>query len=86
MQQSKLESIIEQFLNVGSGFALAWCVWQFALVSAIDQGYLSYSDTTAITSVFTLISVARGYFWRRIFNRRIPHEIAKFILLFKKRS
>lgn len=78
VQQSKIESAIEQVLNTASGFVLAWSCWRFVVVPLIDQGVLSYQDTTIITIIFTVISLIRGYFWRRFFNRNLPHRIYDF--------
>lgn len=79
MTQSKLESFIEQVFNVGSGFVVAWCFWNFILIPMIDHGKISYQDTTAITFWFTIISVIRGYVWRRVFNKQWPHKFLEWV-------
>lgn len=67
--QSRLESLLENVLNVGSGFLLAFVIWQF--VAAPLWGYdVTLLDNLGLTSIFTVASVARGYLWRRYFNRR----------------
>lgn len=65
--QTRLESLIEQLLNVGSGFIVASLVWEFVIKSW--WGFTtSYSENLQITAVFTSVSIARGYAWRRFGN------------------
>lgn len=68
--QTKLESAIEQLFNIGSGFILAYSIWRFGINPAIAAGHMSVEDSFAITSIFTVVSLVRGYFWRRLFNGR----------------
>ena len=68
MQQSKLTSMVEICLNVGSGFLFAFVVWHFvAMWYDID---MPLDRNFQITLIFTVVSLVRGYIWRRIFNRR----------------
>jgi hypothetical protein len=68
--QTKLESFVESSLNVASGFFIALVVWKFVIVPL--WGFdVSTTDNLAITGVFTVVSVARGYVWRRIFNGKL---------------
>lgn len=69
MKQSKKHSILEQLFDTGTGFAISYCVWEFILKNLINKEYLSIDNTFAITIIFTIISIVRGYCWRRIFNR-----------------
>ncbi len=69
--QSRLGSITEAVLNVGSGFLLSMGVWQ--LLAEPLWGYEARIGTTIqITTLFTVTSVIRGYMWRRFFEGRIP--------------
>jgi hypothetical protein len=86
MRQTPLESFIEQLFNVGSGFIIAYLVWHLGLTPLIEIGYLSIYNSLTITSVFTVISVIRGFFWRRIFSKRVIHKLSYFILSFVRRS
>lgn len=65
--QTRLMSCIEQICNVGSGFVTAMLVWRFFVVP-----YLGISPQIGtnikVTFVFTVVSIIRGYCWRRIFN------------------
>lgn len=66
--QTKRHSLLEQVLNVGSGFILSSLVWQFVIIQWWDI-HTSFSENLQITSVFTIVSIARGYVWRRLFNK-----------------
>lgn len=65
MAQTHTESIIENVLNLGSGFVIALLVYEYFILAnpAIRD------DSLVVTMIFTTISLARGYIWRRIFNK-----------------
>jgi hypothetical protein len=67
MGQSKRASIIEQVLNTASGFVVAWLVWMF-VVAPLWQIPYDPVGGLGITAIFTVVSVIRGYLWRRLFN------------------
>tara|TARA_B100000315_G_scaffold135684_1_gene124993 strand:- start:163 stop:363 length:201 start_codon:yes stop_codon:yes gene_type:complete len=57
---------METALNVGSGFLIAWIMTitvlpLFGLNATINESF-------QITLIYTLVSVLRGYLWRRYFN------------------
>lgn len=68
MKQSRINSLIEQFFNIGTGFVLSCLIWAYVIKPAIEVGHLTIDDTLIITGIFTVVSVIRGYLWRRIFN------------------
>lgn len=74
MSQSKKHSMLEQMFDTTTGFAISFCVWEFILKNLINNGHLSIDNSFAITTIFTVISIVRGYFWRRIFNRIDKNE------------
>lgn len=65
--QSRLHSLIEQLLNIGSGFLISLCAWEF-LVKPIWEIKTSFVENLQITVLFTVVSLARSYAWRRAFN------------------
>lgn len=67
MMQTKWESLIEQVLNVGSGFLISLMVWTFFIVP-IWELPVNAGENIVITGIFTVVSVLRGYVWRRLFN------------------
>lgn len=68
MKQSKINSLIEQVANIGTGFFLSMAVWAYCVNPLIKNGYMSIDDTFNITMIFTITSFIRGYVWRRVFN------------------
>ena len=77
MKQSKSVSMIEATLNIGSGFIIALVVWQF-LAAAYDIP-MPLSRNLEITTIFTTVSLARSYVWRRIFTNHLNKWLAKRI-------
>ena len=66
--QSRTRSLIEQLLNIGSGFLISLCVWEF-FIKPLWELQTSFSENLHITAVFTVVSIVRSYVWRRLFNR-----------------
>ena len=66
--QSKAGSLIEQLCNVGSGFFVALLYWNAAIIPQIEGQELTFWLNLSVTAQFTIISVIRGYCWRRWFN------------------
>lgn len=65
--QSRRLSLIEVVSNVVTGFFVSMAVWQ--LIAAPLFGYeVTIADNFALTSIFTAVSIARGYLFRRLFN------------------
>ena len=72
--QSRLVSLIESICNTGSGFLLSLVLWQFVVAPAFGYA-VTMTTNLALTSIFTITSVARGYLWRRFFARGL-HRVA----------
>jgi hypothetical protein len=64
--QPRKHSLIETCLNTASGFVLSFFAGLFVYPSFGCR--LTIQQNFWVTVVFTFISVARGYFWRRLFN------------------
>ena len=77
-RQSRIESIIEQITNVGSGMIIAYCVMQFILIPAFDIN-LSATENIKVTVILTFVSVIRGYMWRRFFDVKLYKTCAEKI-------
>lgn len=67
MKQTKLESIIEGSLNLGSGFIIALLMWEY-IVRPWFGVESNFVDSLSVTLLFTMVSLVRGYLWRRFFN------------------
>lgn len=77
-EQTKRQSMIEASLNVFSGMVIAFTISQLAhwfepqIQKYLWKGFewnLSVGSNAIMTTLFTVISVVRGYAWRRYFNK-----------------
>lgn len=78
IQQTKLESAIEQICNVGSGMIIAYAIMELVLAPTLGIGITPMQNVWT-TIVLTVVSVLRGYVWRRIFNKRMYRDWANWI-------
>jgi len=67
MGQSRLFSFIEQLFNIGSGFIIAVFLWAYVVTPYIGIEY-DVVQSLNVTLLFTVVSVVRGYLWRRAGN------------------
>lgn len=65
--QTRRASLLEAVASTLTGFALSLAVQQF-FITPVYGLPLSAVDNIAITLVFTIVSIARQYVWRRVFN------------------
>lgn len=65
-QQSRKESLMESGLNVFSGWLISLVLWMFVIAPAFGI-QSSLAESALINGIFTVISIVRGYFWRRLF-------------------
>jgi len=84
--QSKRHSLIESCANVFSGMLIAFAISQLAhwfepeIKAYIWSGFewkISAGSNAAITVILTIVSILRGYAWRRHFNGRTFDETNK---------
>ena len=78
MKQTKLVSLIEATLNMSSGFLLSLFVWQ-VIVAPLFGYEVTFADNLALTSIFTVISIARSYAWRRFFNAELHRRMVRLL-------
>lgn len=77
-RQPRLISLVESLCNVGTGFLLSMILWQFVVAPAF--GYAVTIQTNfAITSIFTLASIARSYLWRRFFANGLHSALVRAV-------
>lgn len=74
--QSRLQSLLEQLINTATGFCISVLVWEFA-VKPIWEIKTSFAENLTITLLFTVVSIARGYATRRVFNFIDTHKNKK---------
>ena len=73
MKQSKLESFIEQVVNILSGLLLAAFIVQ-PLVFSIFNITTNHFENITLAIIFTSVSIIRGYLWRRYFNNKKVYQ------------
>lgn len=67
MSQTRLGSVAETVTSTAIGFAVSWAATPPILAMF---GYSAGAGTAfGITVIYTIISLARGYLVRRLFNR-----------------
>lgn len=74
MRQTKLVSLIEAAVNIGSGFILSLIIWQTA--GPLFGYEVTLTDNLGITSIFTVVSITRSYCWRRFFNAGLHSAVS----------
>jgi hypothetical protein len=65
--QSRRMSFVESWANIAVGLGLAY-VMNFAILAAFHTP-ISHRQNLVMTSIMTVVSLARSYTLRRIFNR-----------------
>jgi membrane protein implicated in regulation of membrane protease activity len=70
--QSRLSSVAETLLNTLSGFVVSMIASLFIFPAA--GVHLTMHQNIQTVTMFTIVSIIRGYFWRRYFNGRTIKE------------
>lgn len=78
-QQTRLVSLIESLTNTAVGFIVSLITWYFIVWTRWFDINTSVPDSLAITGIFTVISIIRGYMLRRVFIRF--HEFLMYYLV-----
>ena len=84
MNQSRIESMIETILNVGSGFVLSLVFWIWVIMPYFHLE-LRFMQNVGLTCAFTVLSVVRGYIWRRVFNAQVHRRVHTYVSKWRKR-
>lgn len=66
--QSRTASLIETVTGTVVGWWLSFAVWQWVAGPLYLHGSPPLRDNVWITSIFTIVSLVRGYALRRLFN------------------
>ena len=62
-----MRSLIESFIDVGSGFILAILI-QLLIFPLFDL-HPSILDSMGIALIFTVVSITRSWLWRMVFKK-----------------
>ena len=74
--QNKKWSLFESICNTMSGLILAVFIWKYVVIPiyikglGLDMNNLSMLAVFGVNIIFTIVSVIRGFCWRRLFNGR----------------
>lgn len=80
--QRRRHSIAEAVINTALGFVLSNLVWPLIQLYVLRQPY-RLSQGLEVIGAFTVLSVARNYWVRRMFNRAaagIPDTVPGFVI------
>lgn len=78
--QSRKHSLVESCMNVLSGMMLAFLIsqmaheFQYEIQRYIWAGFrweISGGSNAVMTALLTIVSIVRGYAWRRYFNKKV---------------
>ena len=68
--QSKSQSLIETITQTAIGFFVSLLTWYGILWSGVFEVTMTFLDNLILTSIFTIVSIVRGFAIRRFFNRK----------------
>jgi hypothetical protein len=77
MNQTRLGSLIEAFVNVLIGFTINYIA--NLLIFPLYGFHISLMDNLTMGFIYTGISIARSYVIRRWFNQRLHKAVTKVI-------
>jgi hypothetical protein len=77
MNQTRLGSLIEAFVNVLIGFTINYIA--NLLIFPMYGFHISLMDNLTMGFIYTGISIARSYVIRRWFNQRLHKAVTKVI-------
>lgn len=80
MNQTKLESLLEQGVNMFFKFWVALACWLYFIPLIYPELATPATVGGGVTIIFTLLSLSQGYFWRRVFNSiHLPTLISRAV-------
>lgn len=66
MNQTRLGSLLEVMANIATGMVVSWLLTIYAL--PLWGFNPSAKQAVGMTIMYTIVSLIRSYFWRRLFN------------------
>lgn len=73
-EQPRWEALVETGLNIGSGFFISWAMWVWVIAPLWNIPF-NMMESLEITALFTITSVIRSYFWRRLTNWKAKYDV-----------
>ena len=78
MKQTRLMSLMEVLLNIGTGFIVAMLVWAYIIPEFFPRMSGPMAENLIVTTIFTVVSILRSYIWRRLFNNGIVSSFIRW--------
>jgi len=79
MKQTRLESLLEAFINQASGFIISFLAWMYIVPKIWPELKTTAQVGFWVTVFFFMVSIIRSYFWRRFFNKGIHKWVHSLI-------
>lgn len=79
VEQTRVVSIVEVCMNVATGFIMAMLVWKFVIPEFFPRMAGPIVENLLVTGTFTVVSIMRGYFWRRFFANGFHRTVASWV-------
>jgi len=70
MHQTKRQSFIETCTQTAIGWFVSLLTWYAVLWTNIFDVNMSFTENLQLTTIFTVVSIARGYIIRRFYDKR----------------
>lgn len=74
--QTRIDSFMEAVVNTSIGLVIS-TVANFFVIPMVLGVRMSHAQNLALASIFTVISIARSYTLRRLFDGRTPWQALK---------
>jgi hypothetical protein len=71
--QSRTDSFMEAVTNTAIGLVIS-TIANYFVIPAVLGVHMTHAQNVALASIFTVISIARSYTLRRVFNGRTPWQ------------
>lgn len=75
MRQAKIDSLMESITNTAVGFAISLITW--AIIARAYGIPMTWGTNLQIVGWFTIVSIARQYILRRLFDGRTVWQAIK---------
>lgn len=79
-KQTRLESLLEAASSIAVGFLAAMATWHWAVPLLWPHHRSPVGETFGIALLFTAVSIARSYTWRRLFEHEVHVLVHRFVL------
>jgi hypothetical protein len=75
MKQSRIESLVESICNIIIGYSVALAAQM--VIFPLFEIHITHGEHAMIGVLFTVVSLVRSYFIRRLFNKGFYHTLTR---------